>query len=82
MISEDMILKLDDNKEYYVMSSIVNDNNNYIVIGEMDRIKEEITDNIKIMYYDNVKNVLRKVTDPQSIFQLCQLFADNYNPEN
>ena len=29
MIKEDTIIKLDDNKEYYVLDSLVKDNNNF-----------------------------------------------------
>lgn len=75
MIEEDTVLKLDDNKEYYVLGSLMNDNNNFIMIGEIDS-NDEITSNVKIMYYDNVNQMLRKVTDPQSLFQLTQLFAE------
>ena len=76
MIEEDTILKLDDNKEYYVLGSLMNDSNNFIMIGEIDSIKDEITSNVKIMYYDNANQMLRKVTDPHSLYQLTQLFAE------
>ena len=32
MILEDTIIKLDDNKEYYVLDSLMIDNNNFIII--------------------------------------------------
>ena len=73
MIKEDMIITLDDNKEYYVLDSLMNNNDNYIMIGEIDNIKDEITDNVKIMYYDRM---VRKVTDPNSLLQLSRLFAE------
>ena len=33
MIEEDTIIKLDDDKEYYVLFNLVKDNNNFIIIG-------------------------------------------------
>lgn len=76
MIKEDTIIKLDDNKEYYVLDSLVKDNNNFIMIGEIDSVKDEITNNIKIMYYDSINNKVRKITDPGLLYQLVVSFAD------
>ena len=76
MIKEDTIIKLDDNKEYYVLDSLVKDNNNFIMIGEIDSVKDEITNNIKIMYYDSLNNKVRKITDPGLLYQLVVSFAD------
>ena len=70
MIKEDTIIKLDDNKEYYVLDSLVKDNNNFIMIGEIDSVKDEITNNVKIMYYDSLNNKVRKITDPGLLYQL------------
>ena len=52
MIKEDTVIKLDDDKEYYVLDSLMKDDSNFIMIGEIDSVKEEITKNVKIMYYD------------------------------
>ena len=76
MIKEDTIIKLDDNKEYYVLDSLVKDNNNFIMIGEIDSVKDEITNNVKIMYYDSLNNKVRKSTDPGLLYQLVVSFAD------
>ena len=76
MIKEDTIIKLDDNKEYYVLDSLVKDNNNFIMIGEIDSVKDEITNNAKIMYYDSLNNKVRKITDPGLLYQLVVSFAD------
>ena len=76
MIKEDTIIKLDDNKEYYVLDSLVKDNNNFIMIGEIDSVKDEITNNVKIMYYDSLNNNVRKITDPGLLYQLVVSFAD------
>ncbi|MCI6626966.1 MAG: hypothetical protein MSH29_01495 [Tenericutes bacterium] len=76
MIKEDTIIKLDDNKEYYVLDSLVKDNNNFIMIGEIDSVKDEITNNVKIMYYDSLNNKVRKITDPGLLYQLVVSFAD------
>ncbi len=76
MIKEDTIIKLDDDKEYYVLDSLVKDNNNFIMIGEIDSAKDEITKNIKIMYYDSLNNKVRKITDPGLLYQLVVSFAD------
>ena len=75
MIKEDMIITLEDNKDYYVMASLMNNEDNYILIGEIDKEKEEISDNVKIMYYDTENNMVRKVTNPNALFQLTKLFA-------
>ena len=75
MIKEDMIITLEDNKDYYVMASLMNNEDNYIMIGEIDKEKEEISDNVKIMYYDTEDNMVRKVTNPNALFQLTKLFA-------
>ena len=76
MIKEDTIIKLDDNTEYYVLDSLVKDNNNFIMIGEIDSVKDEITNNVKIMYYDSLNNKVRKITDPGLLYQLVVSFAD------
>lgn len=76
MIKEDTIIKLDDGKEYYVLDSIINDGNNFIMIGEIDPVKDEITKNVKIMFYDKENNKARKVTDPSMLFELANIFAD------
>lgn len=76
MIEEDTIIKLDDDKEYYVLDSIMQDNNNFIMIGEIDSVKDEITNNVKIMFYDAVNNKVRKITDPTLLYQLVISFAD------
>ena len=76
MIKEDTIIKLDDNKEYYGLDSLVKDNNNFIMIGEIDSVKDEITNNVKIMYYDSLNNKVRKITDPGLLYQLVVSFAD------
>lgn len=76
MMEEDMIITLNDDKEYYVLDSLMYNNYNYIMIGEMDRAKDEITDNIKIMYYDGNTNSVKKVTDPNALYRLTQMFAE------
>ena len=76
MIKEDSIIKLDDGKEYYVLDSIINDGNNFIMIGEIDPIKDEITKNVKIMFYDKENNKARKITNPSLLFELTNIFAD------
>ena len=76
MIKEDTIIKLDDDKEYYVLDSLMMDNNNFIMIGEIDSVKDEITNNVKIMFYDSVNNKIRKITDPTLLYQLVVSFAD------
>ncbi len=76
MIKEDTVIKLDDNKEYYVLDSILKDDNNFIMVGEIDTAKDEITNNVKIMFYDKDNNRVRKVTDPSLLYQLVLSFAD------
>lgn len=76
MIKEDTIIKLDDDKEYYVLDSLMKDNNNFIMIGEIDTVKDEITKNVKIMFYDGENNKVRKITDPTLLYQLVVSFAD------
>lgn len=83
MIKEDTVIKLDDDKEYYVLDSLMKDNSNFIMIGEIDSEKEEITKNIKIMFYDMENNVARKITEPSLLYELVALFADReLNKEN
>jgi len=83
MIKEDTVIKLDDDKEYYVLDSLMKDDSNFIMIGEIDSVKEEITKNIKIMYYDIENNVARKITEPSLLYELVALFADReLNKEN
>ncbi len=75
MILEDTIIKLDDDKEYYVLDSLMIDNNNFIMIGEIDSLKDEITKNIKIMHYDFSTNKVRKITDKSLLYQVVESFA-------
>lgn len=76
MIEEDTVIKLDDDKEYYVLDSLMNDNNNFIMIGEIDSVKDEITKNVKIMFYDSENNKVRKITDPTLLYELVVSFAN------
>lgn len=76
MIEEDTIIKLDDDKEYYVLDSLMNENNNFIMIGEIDSVKDEITKNVKIMFYDSKNNKVRKITDPTLLYELVVSFAN------
>ena len=76
MIKEDTVIKLDDDKEYYVLDSLIKDDCNFIMIGEIDPVKDEITKNVKIMFYDNQNEKVRKITDPSLLFELVSLFAD------
>ncbi len=75
MIKEDTIIKLDDDKEYYVLDSIMNNNKNFIMIGEIDSVKDEITQNVKIMVYDSESNKVRKITDSSLLYELVTTFA-------
>ena len=75
MIEEDTVIKLDDDKEYYVLDSLMSDNNNFIMIGEIDSVKDEITKNVKIMFYDSENNKVRKITDPTLLYELVVSFA-------
>lgn len=75
MILEDTIIKLDDNKEYYVLDSLMIDDNNFIMIGEIDSLKDEITKNIKIMHYDFSTNKVRKIIDKSLLYQVVESFA-------
>ncbi len=75
MILEDTIIKLNDDKEYYVLDSLMIDNNNFIMIGEIDSLKDEITKNIKIMHYDFSTNKVRKITDKSLLYQVVESFA-------
>lgn len=76
MIEEDTVIKLDDDKEYYVLDSLMNNNNNFIMIGEIDSVKDEITKNVKIMFYDSENNKVRKITDPTLLYELVVSFAN------
>ena len=83
MIKEDTVIKLDDDKEYYVLDSVINNDNNFIMIGEIDSEKDEITKNVKIMFYDPENNKVRKVTDEALLYELVNIFADReLNREN
>jgi len=83
MIKEDTVIMLDDNKEYFVLDSIMKDNSNFIMVGEIDSTKDEITKNVKIMFYDSENNMARKITDPTLLYELVSLFADReINREN
>lgn len=76
MIKEDTVIKLDDDKEYYVLDSLIKDNSNFIMIGEIDSEKDEITKNVKIMFFDTENNVARKITEPSLLYELVSLFAE------
>lgn len=76
MIKEDTVIKLDDDKEYYVLDSLMKEDNNFIMIGEIDPVKDEITKNVKIMYYDTSNGVARKITDPSLLYELVTSFAN------
>ena len=54
----------------------MSDNNNFIMIGEIDSVKDEITKNVKIMFYDSENNKVRKITDPTLLYELVVSFAN------
>lgn len=74
MLKEDEVIMLDDNKEYYVLDSLVKNDNNFVMLGEING--DEVTDNIKIMMYDKDNNKITKVTDPTLLFQLTSMFLE------
>ncbi len=76
MLKEDTVIKLDDDKEYYVLSSIIKNDSNFVMIGEIDPVKDEITKNVKIMLYDSINKKVRKVTDPTLLYELAVDFAN------
>lgn len=76
MIKEDWIITLEDNKEYYVLDSLMYNNNNYIMIGEIDREKNIITNNAKLMWYDANNERVIKVTEANALAQLNKMFFE------
>ena len=46
------------------------------MIGEIDSVKDEITKNVKIMFYDSENNKVRKITDPTLLYELVVSFAN------
>lgn len=76
MIKEDEILTLSDDKQYYVLDSIVYNNLNYIMISEYDEKNMKILYNTKIMLNDYQRNTLEKVIDPKTLYVLVNLFNE------
>lgn len=76
MIEEDTIITLDDDTKYYVLDSLMYNNFNYLMIGEMDTDKDEITNKVKYVYYDSKTDMIKKITDPNAFLKLTKLFAN------
>lgn len=77
-MKEDMIITLDNDKEYYVLDSIIANNDNYIMISEIDDKTNDLTSNVKIMYYNPYDNVIKKVTNPNTLYRLTKMFSDKF----
>lgn len=75
-MKEDTIITLDDDREYYILDSIIFNNNNYIMISEIDKDKEELTMNVKIMHYNPENNIIKKITNPNAIYRLTKMFSE------
>lgn len=76
MIEEDTIITLDDDTKYYVLDSLMYNKFNYLMIGEMDTDKDEITNKVKYVYYDSKTDMIKKITDPNAFLKLTKLFAN------
>ena len=77
MIKEDEILTLEDDKQYYVLDSIIYNNFNYIMISEYDEPNKKLLESSKIMFNNLETNSLEKVVDPKLLFIISSLFAAN-----
>ncbi len=75
MIKEDEILTLLDDKQYYVMDSIMYKDNNYIMITEFDEEETTFGEYPKIMVNDYKNDSIEKVTEPKLLYILINLFA-------
>lgn len=77
MINKEETLTLSDGKEYYVINSIMYENENYIIIGEIDNAKDEIIGNAIIMLNDYKNENLVKVTNPELLLKLAVTFGND-----
>lgn len=76
MIKRDEVLTMSDGKDYFVIGSVMYENNNYIMIGEIDNNIDEVVGNIEIMFNDIKNGVINKVTDPKLLLILSTIFGE------
>lgn len=77
MIGKNEILTLDDDKEYYVLNSLIYENNNYLLISETDTVNHKISENFEIVWNDVKGGAVEKVTDPKLLYIVTSLFEQN-----
>lgn len=82
MIGKNEILTLDDNKAYYVLNSLIYDNNNYLLISETDTVNHKISENFEIVWNDIKTGEVEKVTDPKLLFIIASLFEESDSNQN
>ena len=68
MIKEDTVIKLDDDKEYYVLDSIMNDNNNFIMIGEIGYLTLDINIHEKLVMLQNELDIFIQLRNGNDSF--------------
>lgn len=75
MLEQGEILKLSDNKEYVVVSSLNIDNETYVYLVEGDN-------NFNFMFCKYENNKLKKVTDSDMVETLLMLFKKKVSDKN
>ena len=76
MIEKEDVFKADDGKKYYVMDSIIYENSNYIMIGEVSDSGDNIVGGGIIMLNNNETGMMDKVTDPKLMVKLAVEFGN------
>jgi hypothetical protein len=76
MMEKEEVFEASDGKEYYVMDSIMYNNLNYVMIGEINAADDTIVGMGKIMLNNTDKGTIEKVTDPELLVKIAVEFGN------
>ena len=76
MIEKEEVYTMSDGKDYFVINSIMYNNLNYVILGEVSDSEDEIVGDPKIMFNNTSGGVLENVTDPELLLKLAVEFGN------
>jgi len=77
MIEKEEVYTMSDGKDYFVINSIMYNNLNYVILGEVSNSADEIVGDPLIMFNNTSDGSLEKVTDPELLLKLAVEFGNN-----
>lgn len=77
MIEKDEVYTMSDGKEYFIINSIMYNNSNYVILGEVSASEDKIVGDPVIMFNNTSEGALENVTDPELLLKLAVEFGNS-----